>query len=108
MVLSRWPLAMTSTTSRLTGALHAIGRQGQKPTPPLNLVGDYGGGALYLVTGLLAAIISARATGAGQVVDAAMVDGALSLDDADLRDEGRRTADRASGRKPTRLGRLFL
>jgi alpha-methylacyl-CoA racemase len=63
----------------LTGALHAIGREGQKPTPPLNLVGDYGGGALYLVTGLLAAILSARATGAGQVVDAAMVDGALSL-----------------------------
>jgi alpha-methylacyl-CoA racemase len=63
----------------LTGALHAIGRAGQKPTPPLNLVGDYGGGALYLVTGLLAAIISARTTGVGQVVDAAMVDGALSL-----------------------------
>jgi alpha-methylacyl-CoA racemase len=63
----------------LTGALHAIGRKGQKPTPPLNLVGDYGGGALYLVTGLLAAIISARATGIGQVVDAAMVDGVLSL-----------------------------
>ena len=63
----------------LTGALHAIGRKGQPPTPPLNLVGDYGGGALYLVTGLLAAIIGARATGKGQVVDAAMVDGALSL-----------------------------
>lgn len=63
----------------LTGALHAIGRAGQKPTPPLNLVGDYGGGAMYLVTGLLAAMLSARATGAGQVVDAAMVDGALSL-----------------------------
>ena len=63
----------------LTGALHAIGRQGQKPTPPLNLVGDYGGGALYLVTGVLAAIISARSNGMGQVVDAAMVDGALSL-----------------------------
>jgi alpha-methylacyl-CoA racemase len=63
----------------LTGALHAIGRAGQKPTPPLNLVGDYGGGALYLVTGLLAAIISARTTGVGQVVDAAMVDGVLSL-----------------------------
>jgi alpha-methylacyl-CoA racemase len=63
----------------LTGALHAIGRAGHKPTPPLNLVGDYGGGALYLVTGLLAAIISARSTGQGQVVDAAMVDGALSL-----------------------------
>jgi alpha-methylacyl-CoA racemase len=63
----------------LTGALHAIGRKGQLPTPPLNLVGDYGGGALYIVTGLLAAIIHARATGKGQVVDAAMVDGALSL-----------------------------
>ena len=63
----------------LTGALHAIGRKGQKPTPPLNLVGDYGGGALYLVTGLLAAMLSARTTGKGQVVDAAMVDGALSL-----------------------------
>jgi alpha-methylacyl-CoA racemase len=63
----------------LSGALHAIGRAGQKPTPPLNLIGDYGGGALYLVTGLLAAIISARSTGVGQVVDAAMVDGAMSL-----------------------------
>jgi crotonobetainyl-CoA:carnitine CoA-transferase CaiB-like acyl-CoA transferase len=63
----------------LTGALHAIGRAEQKPTPPLNLVGDYGGGALYLVTGLLAAILSARTDGVGQVVDAAMVDGALSL-----------------------------
>jgi alpha-methylacyl-CoA racemase len=63
----------------LTGALHAIGREGQRPTPPLNLVGDYGGGALYVVTGLLAAIIAARSSGAGQVVDAAMVDGVLSL-----------------------------
>jgi alpha-methylacyl-CoA racemase len=63
----------------LTGALHAIGRAGQPPTPPLNLVGDFGGGALYLVTGVLAAILSARATGLGQVVDTAMVDGAASL-----------------------------
>ncbi len=63
----------------ITGALHAIGRAGQKPTPPLNLVGDFGGGALYLVTGVLAAILSARSTGVGQVVDAAMVDGAASL-----------------------------
>src|SRR5690348_5407688 len=62
----------------LSGALHSIGRKGQPPTPPLNLVGDYGGGALYVVTGVLAAIISARSTGQGQVVDAAMVDGALS------------------------------
>ena len=63
----------------LTGALHAIGRAGAPPTPPLNLVGDFGGGALYLVVGLLAAIIEARQSGKGQVVDAAMVDGASSL-----------------------------
>ena len=77
------PLAMAAGHDlnyiALTGALHAIGRAGSKPTPPLNLVGDYGGGTLYLVVGLLAAIVSARATGAGQVIDAAMVDGALSL-----------------------------
>jgi len=63
----------------LTGALDAIGRKGAPPTPPLNLVGDFGGGALYLVVGLLAAIIEARQSGRGQVVDAAMVDGAASL-----------------------------
>ena len=63
----------------LTGALHAIGRAGGPPTPPLNLVGDFGGGALYLVVGVLAAIIEARGSGKGQVVDAAMIDGAASL-----------------------------
>ena len=63
----------------LTGALHAIGRAGGPPTPPLNLVGDFGGGALYLVVGVLAAIIEARRSGKGQVVDAAMCDGAASL-----------------------------
>ena len=63
----------------LTGALHAIGRAGGPPTPPLNLVGDFGGGALYLVVGVLAAIIEAKRSGQGQVVDAAMVDGASSL-----------------------------
>jgi alpha-methylacyl-CoA racemase len=62
----------------LSGALHAIGTQ-DKPTPPLNLVGDFGGGALYLAFGLLAGVIHARATGQGQVVDAAMTDGAASL-----------------------------
>src|SRR6185503_1257223 len=56
-----------------------FGRAGAPPTPPLNLVGDYGGGALYLVVGVLAAIIAARSSGKGQVVDAAMVDGASSL-----------------------------
>ena len=67
----------------LTGALHAIGASagagGSKPVPPLNLVGDYGGGALYLAFGLLAAIFERSRSGQGQVVDAAMVDGAASL-----------------------------
>ncbi|MGH8150448.1 MAG: CaiB/BaiF CoA transferase family protein [Steroidobacteraceae bacterium] len=63
----------------LTGALHAIGGAGQPPCPPLNLVADMGGGALYLAVGVLAALLHVRAGGAGQVVDAAMVDGAASL-----------------------------
>jgi alpha-methylacyl-CoA racemase len=62
----------------ITGALHAIGTD-EKPVPPLNLVGDFGGGALYLAFGLLAGIIQARETGRGQVVDCAMSDGAASL-----------------------------
>jgi len=62
----------------LTGALHAIGPVDQ-PAIPLNLVGDFGGGALYLAFGTLAALIEARSTGKGQVVDCAMVDGAVSL-----------------------------
>jgi alpha-methylacyl-CoA racemase len=56
-----------------------MGQEGDPPPPPLNLVGDYGGGALYLVVGLLAGILNARRTGIGQVVDAAMCDGAASL-----------------------------
>ena len=63
----------------LSGVLASIGRYGAPPTPPLNLVADFGGGALYLALGVLAAIIEARASGKGQVVDAAMVDGAASL-----------------------------
>jgi alpha-methylacyl-CoA racemase len=63
----------------LSGALGAIGRQGERPLPPLNLVGDFGGGGMLLAYGMLAAILGARTTGAGQVVDAAMVDGAASL-----------------------------
>ena len=62
----------------ITGALHAIGTD-DKPIPPLNLVGDFGGGALYLAFGLLAGVIHARATGQGQVIDCAMSDGAASL-----------------------------
>ena len=63
----------------LTGALHAIGRQGQKPTPPLNLVADFGGGALYLAFGVVCGLVEAKRSGRGQVVDAAMIDGVASL-----------------------------
>jgi alpha-methylacyl-CoA racemase len=63
----------------LSGALHAIGPAGGKPVPPLNLVGDYGGGALYLAFGVMAALFERQRSGLGQVVDAAMVDGAASL-----------------------------
>jgi alpha-methylacyl-CoA racemase len=62
----------------LSGALHAIGIE-DKPVPPLNLVADYGGGAMFLVAGMLAALVHARATGVGQVVDASMTDGAAYL-----------------------------
>ena len=57
----------------------AIGRAGERPVPPLNLVGDFGGGGMLLAFGMVAAILGARTTGTGQVVDAAMVDGAASL-----------------------------
>ena len=63
----------------LAGALEPIGRAGEAPVPPLNLVGDFGGGGMLLAFGMVAALLSARTTGAGQVVDAAMVDGAASL-----------------------------
>jgi len=63
----------------LTGALGAMGRAGSPPPPPLNLVGDFGGGALYLVVGLCAALLSAQRDGQGQVIDCAMTDGAASL-----------------------------
>jgi len=63
----------------LTGALHAIGREGQPPSIPLSLLGDFSGGALYLVIGMLSALLEARSSGRGQVVDAAIVDGVASL-----------------------------
>ncbi len=77
------PLAQAAghdlTYLALTGALAAIGRAGAKPTPPLNLVADFGGGALYLALGIACAVLEARGSGQGQVVDAAMCDGAGSL-----------------------------
>ena len=63
----------------ITGALGAMGRKGEPPSPPLNLVGDYGGGTMFLALGVLAAILSAKSSGKGQVVDAAMTDGASVL-----------------------------
>lgn len=63
----------------LTGALHAIGPQDGKPTPPLNLLGDFGGGSLYLAFGLVCALLEARTSGKGQVIDAAITDGVIHL-----------------------------
>jgi alpha-methylacyl-CoA racemase len=63
----------------LVGALHSVGRAGEAPVPPLNLVGDYGGGGIYLAFGVVCALLEASKSGRGQVVDAAMVDGAASL-----------------------------
>ena len=63
----------------LVGALHSIGRAGEAPVPPLNLVGDYGGGGVYLAFGIVCGLLEASKSGRGQVVDAAMVDGAASL-----------------------------
>jgi len=62
-----------------TGLLHAIGRKGERPVPPLNLAGDFGGGSMFLVVGVLAALIERQQSGKGQIIDAAMVDGANVL-----------------------------
>lgn len=63
----------------LSGALHAMGRAGERPVPPLNLVGDFGGGGMLLAFGIVCALLEAQRSGKGQVVDAAMVDGSATL-----------------------------
>lgn len=63
----------------LTGVLHAMGRAGQPPVPPLNLIGDYGGGGMLLALGIVCGLLEASRSGKGQVVDAAMIDGAALL-----------------------------
>jgi alpha-methylacyl-CoA racemase len=77
------PLAMAAGHDinyiSITGALYATGRAGEKPVPPLNLVGDMGGGGMLLVNGVLAALLETHNSGKGQVIDAAMVDGAAQL-----------------------------
>jgi alpha-methylacyl-CoA racemase len=85
----------------LTGALHAIGRPDSPPPPPLNLVGDFGGGAMFLAFGVLAAVLESRMSGKGQVVDTAMTDGAALL-------AAGRYAGRASGRQTSTRGDNLL
>lgn len=82
----------------LAGALHAMGEADRPPAPPLNLVGDFGGGGMYLLCGILAALIERAESGRGQVIDAAMVDGTASLLSAfyGLRAMGRWTDRRES------------
>lgn len=63
----------------LAGALHSIGRAGDKPVPPLNLVGDFGGGGMLLAFGIVCALLERQRSGKGQVIDAAMVDGSIAL-----------------------------
>lgn len=63
----------------LNGVLHAIGRKGERPVPPLNLAGDFGGGSMFLLVGILSALWERQTSGKGQVVDAAMVDGSSVL-----------------------------
>jgi len=63
----------------MTGVLNAIGKDGEPPVPPLNMIGDFGGGSMFLVSGILAALVAREKTGKGDIVDAAIVDGASSL-----------------------------
>ena len=63
----------------LTGALHGIGRAGERPVPPINLLGDFGGGGIFLAYGVVCALLVARSGGGGQVIDAAIVDGVTAL-----------------------------
>jgi alpha-methylacyl-CoA racemase len=81
----------------LTGALHSIGHRGSPPPPPLNLVADLGGGAMYLAVGVLAAVLEARASGRGQTIDVAMIDGVANLMSAfqAFRQQGSWTAHRS-------------
>jgi alpha-methylacyl-CoA racemase len=77
------PLAQTAGHDinyiALSGALHAIGRKGDRPVPPLNLVGDFGGGGMMLAFGIVCALLETRKSGMGQVVDASMVEGSAAL-----------------------------
>ena len=92
----------------LTGALNAIGEAGRQPVPPMNLLGDFGGGAMLLAVGVLAALLEARASGRGQVVDAAMTDGTRAAHDAHLRAEAARPVEQRARRQSLRRRRAVL
>ena len=108
-----WPPrpATTSTTSPSPAPSDPIGRRGEAPVPPLNLVADFGGGGMLLAMGILAAVYERTHSGLGQVVDAAMVDGAALLDDDVPRDPGsvslaRRAWDQLHGHRRPLLQRV--
>lgn len=84
----------------LSGVLHAVGRAGERPVPPLNLIGDFGGGGMLLAFGMACALFEAQKSGKGQVVDAAMVDGSASLMSLFF---GRSADERFSGKRGTNL-----
>jgi alpha-methylacyl-CoA racemase len=88
----------------LSGVLSAVSRAGDPPAIPLNLGGDFGGGSLYLVMGVLAAIVERQRSGYGQVVDAAMVDGSSSLTTLFHWPHGVRLLEGRARRQPARLG----
>ena len=91
-----------------TGVLHAIGEKGRKPVPPLNLVADYGGGAMFLIAGVLAALFERQRSGKGQVVDAAMVDGVSMLAAPTYALHGRRAVAGSARRQSARRRRALL
>ena len=97
----------------LTGALHAIGRAGERPVPPLNLVGDFGGGASSMAFGIVCALLEARTSGRGQVVDANVMESDVDPDVADARPARPRAVVGPARREPARhrlplLRRLHL
>ena len=92
----------------LAGALWPIGRAGERPVPPLNLVGDFGGGGMMLAFGMCAAFLEAKRSGLGQVVDAAMVDGAASLTTMTLRLSPPGVVDRGQRSERPRHGGAVL
>ena len=92
----------------LAGALEPIGRRGEAPVPPLNLVGDFGGGGMLLAFGIVAALLEAQRSGQGQVIDAAMVDGAAVAHDHDALVPGHGHLERRAGHQHARHRRPLL